>query len=76
MPNGKVSPIRFDNDVVRYNKAAAEIMQEQKIAVNDLYAFALQQLNQIQQPANVHFTDEGSIILGKEVARHIKDALK
>lgn len=76
VPNGKVSPIRIDNDVVRYNKAAIEIMQEHNIAVNDLYVFALQQLNQIQQPANVHFTDEGSIILGKEVARHIKDALK
>ena len=55
---------------------ATEIMKKYDIAVNDLYTFANKQLSEIQQPVNVHFTNEGSAILGKEVAKQINKALK
>jgi acyl-CoA thioesterase-1 len=71
-----VSPKRIPDDVVMYNEVAAEIMKKHNIAVNDLYSFALKQLAAIQQPVNVHFTEEGSKILGKEVAEQIQKQLK
>ncbi|MEQ8784910.1 MAG: SGNH/GDSL hydrolase family protein [Pirellulaceae bacterium] len=75
VPEG-VSPPRTDEDVLAYNKAAAEIMKENDIATDDLYAFALPRLKKIQREANVHFSPEGSQVLGQEVARQIEKALK
>lgn len=75
VPEGGVKPKRIPNDVVKYNEAAAKIMKKHDIAINDLYSFANKQLKEIQQPINVHFTNEGSKILGKEVASVIKNAL-
>lgn len=75
VPEGGVSPKRIPNDVVKYNEAAATIMKSHDVAINDLYSFANKQLKEIQQPINVHFTNEGSKILGKEVASVIKNAL-
>ena len=37
-------------------------MDEQKVAVDDLYSFALPQLAQIQRPENVHFTAETEVL--------------
>ena len=62
-------------DVVRYNEAALAIMLENGIAIDDLYAFALPQLAEIQLPRNVHVTEEGSKVLATEVARSIELAL-
>ena len=41
------------------------------VAVNDLFQFALAQLESIQRPADVHFTKEGSRVLGERVAEAI-----
>ena len=70
VPEG-CSPPRKDTDVVAYNAVAAKIMKANDIAVNDLYAFALPKLKEIQREANVHFLPEGSEVLGKEVAKVI-----
>jgi len=51
-------------------------MEENSIAVNDLYGFALDRLGKIQLPVNVHFTREGSRALGLQVAEHIRRALR
>lgn len=75
VPEGKVSPHRDPADVERYNAAAKRVMAEAGIPVNDLYAFALPQIDEIQTPVNVHFTPEGSRALAEEVARHIRTAL-
>lgn len=72
---GTLNPKRLDSDVQAYNAAARKIMEEQKVAVDDLYAFALPQLAQIQRPVNVHFTAEGSKALAKQVAASIEAAL-
>ena len=41
-------------------------MKEQGIPVNELYAFALPRLNELQLPNNVHFTAYGSGQLAKQ----------
>ncbi len=74
VPEGS-SPPRNDADVVAYNAAAARIMKANNIPTNDLYAFALPRLKEIQRPANVHFSPEGSKVLAEQVARSILDAL-
>jgi acyl-CoA thioesterase-1 len=51
-------------------------MIENGVAINDLYAAALSQKPGIQQPANVHFTKEGSAVLAGQVAASIKAALQ
>ena len=43
--------------------------------INDLYEFAEQRLSEIQQPANVHFSKEGSHALGELVASVIAQQL-
>lgn len=62
---------RIPGDAARYNAIAAEIMNPLEIATDDLYRFALPRLGDIQEPQNVHFTDEGSELLAGEVARSI-----
>ena len=68
-------PLPYTFDVQAYNAVARKIMDEQKVAVDDLYSFALPQLAKIQQPVNVHFTAEGSKTLAKQVAASIEAAL-
>src|SRR6267143_732403 len=67
---------RKSSDAIAYNAVAQKIMEENGIAIDDLYAFALPRLGTIQKPANVHFTDAGSEELAKEVAASILVALK
>ncbi len=66
---------RTPGDVVRYNTVAAAIMHAHGMAIDDLYAFALPQLGSIQQPADVHFTPEGSAVLARQVVASIDAAL-
>lgn len=70
-----VKPARSDADVQAYNAVAKTIMEENGIAIDDLYAFALPRLTELQKPVNVHFLPEGSKELGEQVAAAIKRAL-
>lgn len=71
-----VRPCRLPEDAARYNEIAVAIARENGAAVNDLYAFALPKLGELQQPKNVHFKPEGSKALAGEVVRAILEALK
>ena len=71
VPEGGVRPHRDPKDVVVYNAAAVAMMKERGIAVNDLYAYALPRLDELQRPVNVHFTATGSNALAQEVAEVI-----
>ena len=62
--------------MVAYNAVAKKIMDENGIAIDDLYAFALPRLKEIQQPVNVHFTPAGSKLLAGQVAASILKALE
>ena len=67
---------RIADDSVPYNQIAAKVMADNGIATDDLHAFAKERLKDIQLPANVHFSADGSKILAKQVAQSITAALK
>jgi len=73
IPEGAVG--RIQGDELYYNNVARAIMAKHGVAIDDLYAFALPRLDTIQQPHNVHFTQEGSRQLARQVATHILKAL-
>ncbi len=75
VPGGKLDPLRRPGDEVAYNAIARKVMEENGVAVNDLHALILSQKPDLQQPANVHFTKEGSAVLARQVAARIRDAL-
>ncbi|HRJ72507.1 MAG TPA: SGNH/GDSL hydrolase family protein [Terrimicrobiaceae bacterium] len=67
--NGRVA-----GDEVIYNAAAARVMADAGIPINDLHAAAMEK-PELQRVENVHFTDEGSAHLGEKVAAAIKEQL-
>jgi acyl-CoA thioesterase-1 len=69
-------PPRTNSDTIAYNALARKIMESEGIAIDDLYAFALPRLSEIQLPNNVHFKAEGSKVLAGQVASSIERALK
>jgi lysophospholipase L1-like esterase len=75
VPQGNLNPPRKSEDVVAYNVIAQKIMEENKIAVDDLYSYALPKLKEIQLPANVHYTRRGYEVLAKQVVASIESAL-
>lgn len=75
VPEGNLSPPRRAGDEVKYNAVARKIMQENHILIDDLYTYALPRLKEIQRPANVHFTPEGSQVLADQVAASIEAVL-
>lgn len=67
---------RVPGDAARYNAIAKKIMDEHHITIDDQFAFALPRLEEIQRPANVHFTPEGSRELAKQAVAAIEKALE
>lgn len=66
---------RVVGDSQKYNQIAARIMKENDIPIDDHYTFALARLDKIQQPANVHFTKEGSAQLAERASQMIRKTL-
>jgi acyl-CoA thioesterase-1 len=66
---------RVQGDDVRYNTAATEIMRDMGVEIDDLWSVVNPSLASLQQPQNVHFTPEGSRVLGAEVASRIAGVL-
>lgn len=75
IPKGGVRPHRDVADAERYNQIARRICREHGIAVHDLYAFARKHQQKIQPRVDVHFTREGSAMLGEEVAAALREIL-
>lgn len=74
VPDGE--PGRKVGDDWRYNEVALRIMQEHHVMINDLHAFILpRQAKYATRPGDVHFTQDGSIMLATEVTHHIRGAL-
>lgn len=72
-----INPLREPQSAVLYNQAATKIMNDHKIAINDLHRFCMEPDNKsLQLPRNVHFTDKGSAKLATQVATAIESALK
>jgi len=66
---------RVVGDAVKYNAVAAKVMEKHGVAIDDLYALAKPRLKELQRPANVHFSPEGSKALAAQVAKSILAAL-
>ena len=66
---------RVVGDSAKYNAVAKKIMDENGIAIDDQYAFALPRLAKIQNKADVHFSTNGSKELAKQAVSAIEKAL-
>ena len=74
-PDKVGGPLRDPGMSAKYNKAAVKIMNRNNIIVNDLYAFMLPRMNEMQQPENVHFNPEGYKALARKVADRILEVI-
>ena len=73
VPEGSAG--RVLDDAVKYNAIAAKVMDDNQIPTDDLYTFAKARLKEIQLPANVHFSPEGSAALAQQVVDSISATL-
>ena len=62
--------------VAEKNAIALRVMQKHGIAIDDLHAFLLPQLEGIANPKDVHFNAKGYDLMGEQVARSIEAALQ
>jgi lysophospholipase L1-like esterase len=67
---------RKAGDEVSYNETAQRVMDENHIPVDDLHALISPRIHELQRPANVHFTDAGSELMGRQVASLVETALE
>ena len=74
VPEG--SPGRVGDEALQFNAAADRVMSAAGVPTNDLHSHAKARLTDIQLPANVHFTPDGSKFLAEKVAAEIAQALK
>lgn len=74
VPEGELG--RKVGDDIIYNQAAREVMKRLGIPVNDLHRIMADRMSDYAHaPGDVHFTPEGSELLGKAVAKTIISAL-
>jgi acyl-CoA thioesterase-1 len=64
------------DDAIKYNQTALRVLSRHGVRINDLHAFCLPRLKEIQRPGDVHFTPAGYDALAEEVAKQIEAALK
>jgi len=68
---------RFEEDAVKYNAAAREIMTRHHIPIDDLYTLSMSFPPELALgPGNPHFMPEGYARLGKQVADSITTSLR
>lgn len=76
IPDGGVlSPIRRFDDITAYNAAARRVMDENGVAIADLYSAIIPQVATVQIPHDVHFKKEGSELLADRLAAAIEQQL-
>ncbi len=64
---------RYNEDVIRYNRAASLTVQRMGIPVNDLYDYVMSgEPERIMLDDGIHFTDTGYQYLGEQVANAVK----
>lgn len=62
-----------ENSEQPYNEVAKKVMKEEGVFVTDLWEAVKPNQEKLQGPRNVHFREEGSEILGKNVAAAIRE---
>jgi acyl-CoA thioesterase-1 len=73
VPDGATG--RVAGEEIAYNRVAARVMQENGIAIDDLYGATEKNLELYQRISNVHFTSAGNRALASTVAASIEAAL-
>ena len=74
VPEGEIG--RFAGDELKYNKIAGEIMQKHGVLINDLHQLSSSlDRSLFRKRGDVHYTPQGSALLGQQVADHIGKAL-
>jgi acyl-CoA thioesterase-1 len=69
---------RTNPDVLRYNEAAARVMQENGVAIDDLYAVIKPRIDELQTQAyatDVHYNEKGNEVLAEAVTKAIEAAM-
>jgi acyl-CoA thioesterase-1 len=73
VPAEPMKVYRNNADVLLYNEAAARVMKDHQIPINDLYTLVQPRMKELQiQPANVHFVPAGSEVLAEAVVSAIR----
>jgi hypothetical protein len=62
--------------IVEKNRIAAEVMEKNGFAIDDLFTFITPHLANVQNPKDVHFNNDGYDLLGKQVAAAIAAELR
>jgi len=64
---------RYEADVEAYNRAAREVAERMSVPVNDLFEAVMRAgRDRLLSPDGVHFTKDGSALLGKAVASAVR----
>ena len=72
VPNGgNLAPNRRFGDIATYNTIAARVMMENGVTTDDLNAAITPHLATVGRPNDVHFSDEGSALLGRAVVASV-----
>ena len=67
---------RFAGDEIKYNQIAAQIMKKHGVQINDLHKLSSSLKPAFfRKPGDVHYTTQGSAVLGNQVAETIAKAL-
>ncbi|MDZ4401710.1 SGNH/GDSL hydrolase family protein [Prosthecobacter sp.] len=73
---GVLSPTRKFDSIEERNKIATQLMQEQGVAIDDLYSVMLPVMAKVGRENDVHFAPEGYEVLAKAVVASIETQLK
>jgi acyl-CoA thioesterase-1 len=68
-------PLRKPGMPQKYNRVAVKIMNKNGILINNLHAFMVPRMGDLQLPNNVHFTEGGSRELAKKVVERINEMI-
>jgi acyl-CoA thioesterase-1 len=74
-PDEVEGPLRKPGMPQKYNRIAVKIMNKNGILINNLHAFMVPRMAELQLPNNVHFTEEGSRELAKKVVERINEVI-
>ncbi len=69
--DGVLSPTRKFDSIPARNEIAVQVMKENGVAIDDLYAVVLPVQAEIGRPNDVHFQPQGYEVLAKAVAASI-----
>jgi acyl-CoA thioesterase-1 len=68
---GVLTPTRRFDSIEGRNRVARQVMQDNGVAIDDLYSVVIPVKDNILRPNDVHYTPEGYEVLGKAVAESI-----